>query len=354
VSLLVSITVAVLGLIFSRKISRPLTLLEQDMQKVQRFDLESNVEIKSHVTEIIKMKSAVDNMKNGLRSFKKYVPSELVADLIRLRKEAVLEAEKREITILFSDIADFTSISEKTPPEQLAENLGDYFRGMTQTIMRNHGTVDKFIGDAIMAFWNAPNQVEHHTLMACRSALECQRFLGELETKWRGTGKPSFVTRIGINSGEAIVGNMGYEERMSYTAIGDNVNLASRLEGLNKYYGTKIILGENAYRQVKDLIVARLVDIVAVKGKKEGIRIYDLMAEKDSTEKKLIDLAADCNRAMEYYLNRQWKQAADLLSECKKHDAVAQSVQIIIERCKAYEALPPSEDWSGLIVMREK
>jgi class 3 adenylate cyclase len=354
VSLMVSMLGAILGFYFSRRISKPLKLLEYDMQEIQRFDLDSDVPIVSRISEVITMKAAVDNMKSGLKSFKKYVPSELVADLIRLKKEAVLEAEKREITILFSDIADFTTISEQTPPEQLADNLGDYFRGMTQTILGNHGTVDKFIGDAIMAFWNAPNKVGNHTLMACRSALQCQQFLTGLEARWRGSGKPVFTTRIGINSGEAIVGNMGYEERMSYTAIGDNVNLASRLEGLNKYYGTKIILGENAYKQVKDLVVARLVDIVAVKGKNTSIRIYNLMAEKDSADKNLIKLASDCNEAMDYYLHRQWKKAITLFEECAHTETVAQSCRIIIDRCRKFEITPPSDDWCGTIVMREK
>jgi len=354
VSLIVSFLVAVVGLYFSRRISKPLTQLEQDMERIQHFDLENNVEIVSRVSEIIKMKSAVDNMKSGLKSFKKYVPAELVADLIRLQKEAVLEAEKRDITILFSDIADFTGISEKTPPELLAENLGDYFRGMTQTILRNQGTVDKFIGDSIMAFWNAPNKIENHNLLACRSALQCQRFLNDLEKKWEGTGKPSFTTRIGINSGEAIVGNMGYEERMSYTAIGDNVNLASRLEGLNKYYGTKIILGENTYKEVSEAVVARLLDIVAVKGKKTGIRIYELLEEKDSAGEDVLRFAALYNEAMEYYLQREWKKAMELFAECARTDSALQSCHIIMERCRKFEVTPPSDDWSGVIIMREK
>lgn len=354
VSLLISILVALIGLIVSNQISKPLTILEQDMERIQRFELDDTPPVASRITEIVKIDNAVDNMKNGLRSFKKYVPAKLVADLIRLNKEAVLGTEKKTITVLFSDIKDFTSISEKMPPELLSKHLGNYFFGMTKTIVGNHGTVDKFIGDAIMAFWNAPNKVDDHVFLACKTALENQKFIAEYAAVHKNEQIPAFITRMGINTGEALVGNMGYEERMSYTATGDTVNLSSRLEGLNKYYGTHILLGEAVYEHVHDRIVARLIDVVAVKGRQTGTRIYELMALKDTASPDLINLVKKCNTAMSYYLNKEWADAIELLNECMDEPSVAHSCNIIRERCITFMSTPPHEGWTGTYSAHEK
>ncbi len=353
-SLGISFIVALIGLYISGQISKPLTILEQDMERIERFELDEAPPVVSRITEIIKIENAVNNMKNGLRSFKKYVPAKLVADLIRLQQEAVLGTEKKTITVLFSDIKDFTSISEKMSTELLSKHLGNYFFGMTKSIVDNHGTVDKFIGDAIMAFWNAPNKVNDHVFLACRTALQNQRFIAEYAFAHKEENIPTFITRMGINTGEALVGNMGYDERMSYTATGDTVNLSSRLEGLNKYYGTHILIGEAVYEQVHDRIIARLVDIVAVKGRQRGTRIYELMAEKDDATPELLTAIKKCNTAMAYYLNKEWADAIELLNECITIPAVAYSCQIIRERCIRFMSTPPEPDWNGVYSAHEK
>ena len=207
-------------------------LLASDMSRIQNLDLEGDVDIHSRISEVASMKTAVDNMKSGLRSFQKYVPSELVAELIKLRKEAVLGVEKRELSVFFSDIAGFTTISESLPPERLARNMGAYFEGMTSALLRNKATVDKYIGDAIMAFWGARDRRKQPRRAGVQSRPSVSEFRPTpLSADLVKAGMPPLTTRIGINSGEAIVGNMGYKDRLSYTAIGDNVNLASRLEG---------------------------------------------------------------------------------------------------------------------------
>jgi len=223
---------AALSIFFARRISKPLMLLEADMSRIQKFDLDSKTKISSHITEVIKMKNAVDNMKTGLRSFKKYVSADLVSELIKLKKEAVLGTERKELTIFLSDIDNFTTISENLSPEQLSENLGEYFKGMTKIILQNNGTVDNYTGDSIMAFWGAPYYIKNHAVSGCYAALQCQRYLDTLDKSWIEKGIPLFATRMGLNTGDTIVGNIGYKERFAYTVIGDNVNLASRLEGL--------------------------------------------------------------------------------------------------------------------------
>lgn len=348
---IISSFVIVLSIFFSRRISKSLMLLEADMSRIQKFDLDSKIEINSHIVEVIKMKNAVDNMKNGLRSFKKYVPADLVGELVKLKKEAVLGTERRELTIFLSDIAKFTTISENLSPEQLSENLGVYFEGMTKTILR---TVDKYIGDAIMAFWGAPHYTENHAVSGCYTALQCQRYLDTLDKKWAKEGTPLFTTRIGLNTGEAIVGNIGYEERFDYTAIGDNVNLASRLEGLNKFYGTRIMISEFTYAQAQKHIETRFIDVVSVKGKSKSVIVYELISEKDNIDKELKQFIDLFNYGTSLYLNRKWSEAIKVFTETNKKTPQDIPSQILLSRCLKYAEKPPPVDWSGVVVMQEK
>jgi class 3 adenylate cyclase len=343
-----------IGVLFSRSISKPLLVLSKDMNKIQRFELDETLDLKSRVIEINSMRTAVENMKNGLRSFRKYVPADLVAELIQLGKEAVLSAEKREVTVFLSDITDFTTVSEKLSPEELAAHLRRYFRGMSSAILKNHGTIDKYIGDAIMAFWGAPHPLDGHAIYACRSALECQWYLEGINREWAQKGVPTLSTRIGLNTGQVVVGNFGYEERLNYTAMGDNVNLASRLEGLNKYYGTRIIISESTYAQVSTEFEARMLDVVAVKGKTKGIAIYELVAEKgtiSSADKEFLDLF---NSGMREYLDRRWGNALSCFKETSRKKPEDRPSLIFHKRCSEYLLNAPPDDWTGVIVMQEK
>jgi adenylate cyclase len=293
-------------------------LLEADISRIQQFDLDSKLKISSHITEVIKMKNAVDNMKTGLRSFKKYVSADLVSELIKLNKEAVLGTERKELTIFFSDIANFTTIAENLSPEQLSENLGEYFKEMTKIILQNNGTVDNYTGDSIMAFWGAPHYIKDHAVSGCYVALQCQRYLDTLDKRWTEKGIPLFATRMGLNTGDAIVGNIGYEERFAYTAIGDNVNLASRLEGLNKFYGTRIMISEFTYAQAREHIEARLIDVVSVKGKSKSVMVYELISEKNNIGNELKQFIDLFNYGAAFYLDRKWSEAIKVFKKtCK-------------------------------------
>ncbi len=343
-----------LGVILARRISKPLLLLEADMSRIQAFDLGGSPVIRSRIVEVIRMKNAVENMKSGLRSFKKYVPAELVAELIKLRKEAVLGAQKRELSVFFSDIKGFTSIAEGLSPEVLAQNMGVYFEAMTSTLLGNQATVDKYIGDAIMAFWGAPVPVEKHAALACRAAIQCQRRVDEIAADFVAAGFPALVTRIGINTGDAIVGNMGYKDRLSYTALGDAVNLASRLEGLNKYYGTRILITETTHDRVRDEFVARPVDVVAVKGKSTGVKIYELIVERDQAGQDVLAFVSLCEEGMKSYLRREWSKAEECFRAVLQIRPDDQPAQILVARCVTYGKTPPPPDWSGVTSMQEK
>jgi len=191
-----------------------------------------------------------------------------------------LGGEKRNITIFFSDIRGFTTISEKLKPEELVHLLNEYLTEMTTIILKNRGVVDKYMGDAIMAFWGAPLDQPNHAELACLTSLEMMEKLKELQKKWKEQGIPSFDIGIGLNSGDAIVGNMGSSSRFDYTAMGDNVNIASRLEGLNKSYKTNILISENVYKRVKGKFKTKKLGYVTVKGKKKEISICELLSRK--------------------------------------------------------------------------
>lgn len=354
IGILIIIIFVGLGIYIARRIAKPLSLLEKDMILIKDLKLDINLEIKSRFKEIVNIKNVEDNMKIGLQSFKKYVPADLVSKLILLNKEAILGGEKKELTVLFTDIKDFTSISEKLNLELLTEYLAEYLEGMTSIIIKHHGTVDKYIGDSIMAFWGAPLDIEDHAYQTCLAALECQQFLNKMNLRFKNAGKPEFITRFGINSGEMIVGNFGYEKRFNYTVSGDNVNLASRLEGINKLYKTSILIGENTYNIVKDKFACRKIDIVAVKGKVIGISIYELISSKEDMPTDLKTFLDLFNKALELYFNRNWEQAIKFFEKTKKINPNDFPSELFIKRCNEFIKKPPPVDWNGINFLHEK
>jgi class 3 adenylate cyclase len=326
--------VVYVSLKISQRICHPLLLLEEDMVRMQRFDISEDIHVNSRITEIINMENAINNMKNGLRSFKKYVPAELVGELITLHKVAALGAEKRQLTVFFCDIRDFSSLSERLPPEALAKLMGIYFDGMTKIILRHQGTVDKYIGDSIMAFWGAPRACDNQAVQACLATLECQKFVAELAGQYRTHGLETFTTRFGLNTGDAIVGNFGYEERLNYTAMGDSVNVASRLEGLNKEYGTTVLISESTYLQAKHVIEARVLDRVVLKGKLTGVTIFELLGGNGSLSDEEKTVLAQYNQGMEVFFSGHLGAAREIFTDlCQQHpdDRFAKAM---LKRCQ--------------------
>lgn len=352
-SLVVTFMAVFLSLIIAREISNPVSSVTADMLKIKNFELESAGPSSSIIHEIREMTDALESMKIGLRSFKKYVPTELVSDLIKLKKEATLEVENRNISILFTDIKNFTTISEQINPHELAESIGLYFARMTQAIMETGGIVDKFIGDAIMGLWGAPHDLPNHALAACNAALACRKIEAEINNLLQEKNLPTFFTRMGINTGDALVGNIGFDRRMSYTAIGDNVNLASRLEGVNKFYETGILISQNTYQQVDKVMLARFIDVVIVKGKTSGVRIYELVSSIEEAEADVIDFVKGYNEAMELYIERKWPEAFRLFSSLKTAET-DHPLAMMLERCQKFLNEPPGDDFIGVVALRNK
>ena len=342
-----------LGAFFSTRVSGALRVIADDLVRIGKFELHHDIsEASSFVREVNDMRDTTMKMKRSLRSFGKYVPQDVVRDLIVSGEEAVLGGRNRELTVLFSDIAGFTNFAEKMSPNELVEILGEYLQGMSQAIRGEQGTVDKFIGDAVMAFWGAPKDVPDHAKAACRGALAMQARLAELQLGWDERGLPKLATRIGLNTGNVLVGNIGAPTRMNYTVMGDAVNLASRLEALNKQYGTTIMLGEATAELVAEDFVLRPLEWVAVKGKEQAVLIHELLGEEvDVTTEGAIQVYRE---ALHRYRNRDFREAARLFGVADEAFGGDAPSQLLKERCETYSLSAPPEGWDGRYVMTTK
>jgi class 3 adenylate cyclase len=350
----ISLFVILIAMLVARAVTRPLLAIQEDMSRIQRFDLEGESAMRSRIVEVAAMRDAVNGMRHGLRSFRRYVPADLVSELIRLEKEAVLGAEKRELTVFFSDIVEFTAISERFDPDELMRTLGVYLKGMTEVILRHRGTLDKYIGDGVMAFWGAPGPLPDHAARACRAALECQRFVDSMAHGGKEAGPPPFPTRIGLNTGEVLVGNVGYEERMNYTVMGDAVNVASRLEELNKLYGTRILISETVRAAAGPAVETRFLDRVVVKGKSRGLSVYELVDEAGGIPADRREFLRRFSDGVEMYFKRDWAGALAVFEEALRQFPDDRPSTLYVERCRHLLANPPPGDWNGVTVMRVK
>ena len=334
-------------ILLSTRISSPLRNVASENERIGTFDLTANPVGRSHITEVDQLLVATESMKKSLRSFAKYVPTELVRELVSSQNEAQLGGQRATLTVYFSDIQDFTSIAEKLSAEDLVDHLEDYLTAMSEQITHDHGTIDKYIGDAVMAFWGAPIPNKNHAADACRAALANQDKLQELCKTWRGQGKPELWTRIGISSGELVIGNMGSEERLNYTVIGNPVNLASRLESLNKVYGTKIIISQNTKELISDVFVVRPLDLVAVKGQEVGNFIYELVGFRNEATRKTIELADEYESALKTYIDSRFEEAAKKFEVITRQFPYDAPTTLLLKRCRHLCDHPPS-NWDGV------
>lgn len=290
-----------------------------------------------------------------LGAFEHYVPPKVVDQIIQDPGKLSLGGEERVITILFSDIESFTTISEKIEPKRLVGLINEYLTEMTDIILKNDGIIDKYEGDAIMAEFGAPVYYDDHAIKACTAALQMQGRLAELRTKWQKRGFPEIHTRIGINTGNVIIGNMGSREVFDYTAMGDNVNLAARLESANKSYGTYIMLSEFTAQEVCDHFWCRALDLIRVKGKEKPVKVFELIAPKKSKlDSDMINFISVFEKGIKYYLNREWDKALECFQYCIKYKKEDRPSAVYLRRIHQYKKSPPPPDWDGVFVLTEK
>jgi adenylate cyclase len=283
------------------------------------------------------------------RSFEKYLsPSVLEEVLNSYSKLEPGVGRSIEATILFTDIRGFTNISENYPVEQVVNLLNEYFELMLNEIYQNKGTVDKMIGDAIMAFWNAPVSIPEHPLLAVQTAMKMQEILKHANEQWQAKDYPEIKIGVGINTGEVIIGNIGSSKRLDYTAIGDNVNLASRLEGLCKKYYANIVISQNTYEHIKDYFNFRILGKVQVKGKRKSITIYEPF---NNEKRKLVEKWQECH---DLYLAKEWKKAKGKISEFIKEFPEDLLAKDYLSKIEHFILNPPDHNWLGVDIIDNK
>lgn len=355
ISLLILAVAVVATTFLARSISQPIVRLTEATTRIRNLDLDDETTVSSPIREIQLMDDAVSAMKTGLRSFRRYVPATLVRQLIETGEDARLGGQTRELTLLFSDVTDFTGLSEGMPPQELMVHLSEYLDELTRLIIKHGGTVDKYMGDGIMAFWGAPARDDQHAVRACLAALECRARLDDLNSAWEAQGTVAFPTRWGIHTGETVVGNVGSAERMNYSAVGDGVNLASRLEAVNKVYGTSIIVSEATRDSAGDAFVYRPLGAVAVKGKQESVSIFELMcAVADPSRAETERLIELFDTGLRLYRLREWADAADAFERAHTAFPADGPTAVYLQGCRELIASPPGLDWDGVLRLDHK
>lgn len=292
--------------------------------------------------------------KRRVRSFfSEFVSPEVIRRL--LVNPELVQPRKTEISIMFSDIRGFTTISEKLDAQDLAEFLNFYLSEMTRIVFKRQGTLDKYIGDAVMAFWGAPIEEPGVTIRACECSLDMMKRVGELQKQWEAEGKPRLDIGIGLNTGVASVGKMGSSLRSGYTALGDAVNLSSRLEGLNKDYGTHILVNESTYSAVKDSnFVFRELDLIRVKGKLQPVTIYELLGRTQEIAEETNEILSRFAAARALYQARKWQEAQNAFQSILETNPTDGPSRTYWKRCQEYLFDEPPLNWDGVFTMDHK
>ncbi len=344
---------------FAHSIAKPLRKLSEEAELIRSFQLAAPIKVQSRVREVNALVRSMSGMKSTIREVSKFVPKALVRELLQSGGSVEVGGVTRRISILFSDIRDFTEIAEGMRPENLMIDLSEYFEELASLIIRESGTVDKFIGDAIFAFWNAPLPVTRHEQVACATALKCRAALRGLNERRSREGLIPWHTRFGVHVGDAVLGNVGSSDRIDYTAIGDTVNIASRLEALNKYYGTGILVSGQIADVCSGEFLFRRVDRSQPKGAGRPLDVFELLgmfegpAELRATQ-DMIRLVQDWDRVHELYVGKDWLGTLDALQEFAAdhpNDVVA---GIYLSRIVGFFLEPPPEDWDGAIHFSQK
>lgn len=350
----VMIISVVLSIILARSASKPIESLVQLAKKIGKLDFSHKVKADSKIIEIQNLSYSMNLMQIGLQAFTQYLPKDMLKSLFDAGTGAIPGGKEKDVSIMFADIANFTHFSENLSPNDLVLQLNEYLGCFSSVIIRNQGTVDKYIGDAVMAYWNAPRDCDDFAFKACNTAIQGLHNLSFLQKEWARLNKPIFIARVGINTGNVVLGNIGTEEHLNYTVIGDNVNLASRLEGLNKVYGTTIMISDVTLKACGDRLVTRPIDQVGVKGKDKKIMVHELMGLANETSSKIVNFCTDFKTAYAAYVKKDWSVGLSLFQKLVSENPDDKLCQIYVERCRNYQMSPPDASWDGGQEMHQK
>ncbi len=353
-ALAISITVLV-----ARLLSQNLRLVAEEARRIRAFDLSDDLDLHSSIKEVSDLNHAISSMKAGLSSFGAYVPKDLVRSIIAKGEKVTVGGLSREVTIMFSDLQGFTARTENLDPEALMPALSEYFETMEKQINAHGGTVDKYIGDAIMALWNAPQADDKHCENACRTVLACLRAEAEFNANNQSSPLVPLHTRFGLHCDTVVVGNVGSLSRMQYTALGSAVNLASRVEGLGKVYGMRALVTEPVVRRTEGMFCVREVDIVSPAGTTKPIRLFELLGEVDAgssfaASPEIRQEIDDWNACYGLYRSRSWTEALATFEDHLGKTSSQTLVEIYIQRCRKFIAHPPEKGWDGVYSFKTK
>ena len=345
VSFIISIVILLfaigIAVFVARSISRPIELLTEETKRIKNFEFDQETEIHSSIREVAELSNAITSMKAGLNTFRKYVPADLVRQLIETGEGAKLGGQKRELSVMFTDIAGFTSITEGAVAEELMDQLSSYLGEVATIVADNRGAVDKFTGDGLLAYWGAPLDNPNHALDACHAALTCRNRIEELNEKWQEEGRYVFPTRMSVTTGESLVGNMGSPRRMNYTLLGDSINLGSRLEAANDIYGTKIIVNHETFAQTRDYFYYRPLDFVRVRGKSKNIYIFELVDTIEKTPEHIVTMINRFTEGFSHYMAKQYSEALQIFEQLAEEHLDDELIQMYVLRATALQQHPP-------------
>ncbi|UTW52270.1 hypothetical protein KFF05_02500 [bacterium SCSIO 12827] len=341
-----------LVILVARNLARPISDLVLETDVIRRLELDNPVLTRSRVAEVQDLASSIGSLKTTVKGLGRYIPQGVANNLITHGSLPELGGDNRMVSVLFTDAAGFTKLSELMSPQDLMRKLSSYFEVLSEEILAENGAIDKYIGDSIMAVWNGIEDDANHVIHACRAALRCEAENDRLNAMWRSYGWPEIQTRFGLHCGEAVVGNVGSETRMDHTTIGACVNMASRLEGLNKIYGTRILISEDVYKVAKDHFLTRPVDRVRPVGSTIPVTAYELVGFLDGDDAHATD--ADrrrCASWSEIYVfcqSRDWPNVCTALEAYRAEYPEDDLARVFAERMHRYVATPPGEDWDGV------
>ncbi|MHC1752684.1 adenylate/guanylate cyclase domain-containing protein [Humidesulfovibrio sp.] len=357
---LMLVVVPLLGIVAGR-FGRGLIHLAAEADRIRRLDLNSTDHMESAITEMHDLGEAVAGMRSALHSSIRYLPRSLVKQFIDSGVAPVPGGERRELTLLFTDVQDFTPLAENLLPEELMQAMSQYFEAVGQAILSEGGTIDKFIGDAVMAFWNAPTQDADHVNKACLAALRLAKSSHELNQRREALSLPVLRTRVGLHTGAAVVGNVGASDRMDYTALGANVNLASRLEGLNKFYATSILASGEVRAQARGQFLFRSVDVVVPKGASAAHAVFELVGALPASPhadvaapRAMLGFCSRWERAITLYRTAQWDKALaefTALAQLMPGDRLA---AMYVNRTARLLENKQGRDWKAIMRFKDK
>lgn len=342
------------AILLARSYSKPLEALAAQSRAIRDLDFRADKKIEAKLREFKELEEAQAQSLAALQSFAHYVPIEVVKELVRKGEVAKIGGQMETLTILFTDIAGFTKISESMSPEALTSHMAEYFQEMIDTLHKHRATVDKIVGDAIVAFWGAPTPVPQAADKAVQAVLECRDHLGSLNAQWQSRGLPPLSTRYGMATGPVVVGNIGARTRLAYTVLGDTVNLASRLEGLNKIYGSAILVDESTRQACSEPFEWRHLDRIIVVGKTEPTEIYEVLGQTGTVSDRVLAGARRYEAAWEQYRTGNFQQALRVLQDYESEFGPDVAVHLLRERCTEYSKSPPGPDWDGTSKMTLK